>query len=82
LSKFDQKEQKRGQKVNTDFRNLVESKVRLKIFTDAYNKISKNEVDEDSKYGKIVSIAYSYDIIKRAAIKAQSIWINDPKRSD
>jgi hypothetical protein len=75
-------EQKRGQKVNTDFRNLVESKVRLKIFTDAYNKISKNEVDEDSKYGKIVSIAYSYDIIKRAAIKAQSIWINDPKRSD
>jgi len=65
-----------------EFRDLVESKVRLKIFTDAYNKISKNEVDEHSKHEKIVSIAYSYDIIRKAAIKAQSIWINDPKRSD
>jgi len=64
-------ENKRGHKVDQEFRDLVETKLRLKVYTDMHNKILKGDVTNDNFYEQIVSCCYSYEVVRYAAIKAK-----------
>jgi len=62
-------------KVDQEFRDLVETHLRIKIYTDMHNKIKRGDVyTEENCYEKIVSCVYSYEAVRFAAVKAKAAY--------